>query len=124
MGIGKHLPYRITRESGDASRADHQHLGWGLGDDGKVLRGKLVQSLRTPGRGDFSPMDADAVLAAPVTNLDKVIAIGAKERGGAGNRWVDITRQCGTQGRASISLISSSLSLKRPASASMTGLAI
>ncbi len=79
----------------------------------------------SPRRGDVSRVDQHARPEALVTNLEEILTVGAENRRAGRDIRADITGETQAQGRASISLISSSLmDLKRPASASMIGLAI
>ena len=68
-------------------------------------------------------MQEKAAFKAFITDLEKVLAVGAEDRRASRNVGTDVPGKA-AQGRASISFISSSLALKRPARASMTGLAM
>lgn len=69
-------------------------------------------------------MQENACFKVLIPNLKKVRTVGAKEWYAGWNVGTDVPGKA-AQGRASISFISSSLiDLKRPASASITGLAM
>ncbi len=85
---------------------------------------KFIDSCWPPWCSDLSAVNKQPCIEAIIPYLQESIIISAKE-GRAGIRFGgNISRQSNAQGRASIFLISSSLGLKRPSSASMIGLAI
>ncbi len=85
---------------------------------------QFVNSIRPPRCGDMIVMNEQAGIKAIIPYLQGSIIIRAKN-GSAGIRFGrDIPREGNAQGLASIFFISSSLGLKRPCKASMTGLAI
>ena len=122
---GKGVEDLPTREGRRAPGAEDRHFGW-LGKDMAELFDAQEPDARWPPRGvDCAAVDQQPRLEAFVADLYEAIVITV-EQGCSGTRIRrDIPRQRGAaQGFASNSLISSSLPLKRPCSAIMTGLAM